>query len=98
MTMINLFGDEYADAPKYRKPPDKRKRAWEDAFQKWSNENSQNGLDPLGCCGFGAICDYCEDPAYGRPCVRALNAMVKDKRLTVDYGVRNFADWFMGDA
>ena len=31
------------------------------------------------------MCDYCEDNSYGRPCVRSLNAMIREKRLKIDY-------------
>ena len=65
----------------------KKKRNWENAFQKWSNymplgEGSINGY---GCCGYGSMCDWCEDNSYGRPCVRALNAMCREKNITIDY-------------
>ena len=72
--------DEYA----------KKKRKWENAFQKWSNDQWQDDTSPLGKCGYGFICDYCEDNSYGRPCVRALNAMCREKRITIDYSNRNF--------
>lgn len=68
----------------------KKKRNWENAFQKWSNEHSQDGNDSYGCCGYGVMCDYCEDNSYGRPCVRALNARCRARGLTVDYSIRNF--------
>ena len=63
----------------------KAKRRWEDHFQKWSNEQSEDGHTPEGCCGYGSMCDYCEDNSYGRPCVRALNAMLRDKKIRIDY-------------
>ena len=63
----------------------KLKRRWENAFQKWSDEQSQDGYSPEGCCGYGSMCDYCGDNSYGRPCVRALNAMVRDKKIRIDY-------------
>lgn len=93
--MENLFGEPYEELPtKKRKPQDKERRAWENAFQRWSNEAMQDGTSPLGCCGFGSICDYCEDNDKGRPCVRALNAMCREKRIEIDYSDRNFERWF----
>ena len=92
--MKNLFGDEYSEIPKKRKPPDKAKRAWENAFQRWSNKVSQEGNTPLGCCGYGSICDYCKDNHIGRPCVRALNAKAREKRIEIDYNDRDFEKWF----
>ena len=61
------------------------KRRWENAFQKWSDKQSENGHTPEGCCGYGSMCDYCEDNSYGRPCVRALNAMCREKKIRIDY-------------
>lgn len=70
----------------------KLKRKWENAFQKWSNymalgEGSINGY---GCCGYGSMCDWCKDNSYGRPCVRALNAMCREKGVAVDYEKMDF--------
>ena len=65
---------------------DKRKRRWENAFQRWSNEQFiGDGINDYGCCGYGSMCDWCTDNSYGRPCVRALNAMLREKNLQVDY-------------
>lgn len=63
----------------------KLKRRWENAFQKWSDKEHEDGLNPEGCCGYGSMCDYCDDNSYGRPCVRALNAMLRDKKMKLDY-------------
>lgn len=70
----------------------KKKRKWENAFQKWSDEH---GLEPnnttsYGCCGYGDMCDWCKDNSYGRPCVRALNAMCREKRIKIDYDDYDF--------
>lgn len=72
---------------------EKKKRSWENGFQKWSNymvqgEGSVNGY---GCCGYGSMCDWCEDNSYGRPCVRALNAMCREKHITINYEDRDYA-------
>lgn len=92
--MENLFGEEYSELPKKRKPQEKERRAWENAFQRWSNEAAQDETSPLGICGFGKICNYCTDNHIGRQCVRALNAMCREKRIEIDYSVRNFERWF----
>lgn len=68
----------------------KEKRNWENAFQRWSDRKSQDGTSPYGCCGFGSMCDWCDDPGNGRPCVRALNAMCREKHLTINYKQRDF--------
>lgn len=69
------------------------KRKWEYAFQKWSNEHgieNYGNTEDYGCCGFGSMCDWCTDNSYGRPCVRALNRMCREKRIQIDYSKRNF--------
>lgn len=72
-------------------PTDKEKRNWENAFQRWSNNKSINApTEHFGKCGYGSMCDYCEDNTYGRPCVRALNEMCREKQITIDYSERNF--------
>lgn len=63
----------------------KAKRKWENGFQRWSDRHSADGGSSFGCCGFGSMCDYCDDNTYGRPCVRSLNAMIREKRLKIDY-------------
>ena len=72
---------------------DKAKRKWENAFQKWSNEHGIEAVEHIesyGCCGYGSMCDWCEDNSYGRPCVRALNAMCREKRISLDYSDYDF--------
>lgn len=89
---LDLFGNEVEVK---RKPVDKEKLNWENAFQRWSDREAQDGSHSYGACGYGSMCDYCECNTYGRPCVRALNAMCRDKNITVDYTNRNFEDiWF----
>lgn len=69
----------------------KLKRNWENAFQKWSNDSFINdGTTYYGACGFGSMCEWCESNDYGRPCVRALNAMCRDKHIQIDYTNRDF--------
>lgn len=64
---------------------DKRKRKWENAFQRWSDEHGIEGTEDYGCCGYGSMCDWCSDNSHGKPCVRALNAMCREKRIKIDY-------------
>ena len=71
----------------------KKKRKWENAFQKWSNSfayGEGGGSYPYGCCGYGSMCDWCTDNSYGRPCVRALNAMCREKKIKIDYNDYEF--------
>lgn len=79
------------------KRPDIEKRRWENVFQKWSDEHGQDGYDSLGCCGYGSMCDWCKDNSYGRPCVRALNAMCREKGLLINYGSTDFGKIWRGD-
>ena len=43
------------------------------------------------------MCDYCEDNSYGRPCVRALNEMCREKGIAIDYDNRNYEDIWNGN-
>ncbi len=72
------------------------KRRWENAFQKWSNDHAQDGRDSFGCCGYGAMCDWCKDNSYGRPCVRALNAMCREKGWLINYTNNDFEKVWRG--
>lgn len=73
-----------------------QKTAWENAFQRWSNKVSQDVTNPMGICGYGVMCDYCEDNTYGRPCVRALNNLLRAKETTINYSKRNFKEIWYG--
>lgn len=76
-----------------KKKKQSAKRRWEYAFQKWSNEHGIESVDhpnSYGCCGYGSMCDWCKDNSYGRPCVRALNAMCREKHITIDYSDFDF--------
>lgn len=76
----------------------KIKRNWENAFQRWSNDKALNAeTEHYGKCGYGCICDYCVDNDKGRPCVRALNAMCREKHIAIDYSNRNYEEiWDKG--
>ena len=67
------------------KKADNLRRRWENGFQRWSDKEAQDGTYSFGACGYGCMCNYCEDNTFGRPCVRALNAMCRDSRITIDY-------------
>lgn len=86
----------YDVPPEPPKKADNQKRSWENGFQRWSNESAQDGSNPLGVCGYGSMCDYCNNNIYGRPCVRALNEMCRKKRITIDYNKRNYEDIWDG--
>lgn len=81
---------EVSPAPPQK--PDPQRRNWENGFQRWSDEAAQDGSNPLGICGYSSMCDYCDNNTYGRPCVRALNEMCKEKRISIDYSNRNYED------
>lgn len=72
-------------------------RKWENAFQKWSNEQACDGTESYGACGYGSMCDWCKDNDYGRPCVRALNAMCREKRIKIDHTDYNFEKIWRGE-
>ena len=73
----------------------KQKAKWQNAFQRWSDE-AMDGTTGCGVCGFGSMCDYCEDNSYGRPCVRALNAMCHEKGIEIDYTNYDFKEVWHG--
>ncbi len=72
------------------------KRNWENGFQKWSNKQAQDGTNSWGVCGYGSMCEYCEDNTYGRPCVRALNKMCREKWLYIDYSKMTYEEVWSG--
>ena len=75
----------------------KKKRCLENGVQRWSdNQSSSSDGKSFGCCGCGSMCDYCEDNSYGRPCVRALNEMCREKGIAIDYDNRNYEDIWSG--
>lgn len=85
----------FVGLPPRQNNTDKVKRNWENAFQKWSNKGMMGARsynDYYGVCGTSSICDYCTDNGYGRPCVRALNAMCREEKITIDYTKRNFEE------
>ena len=88
MTLINL--------PPKDNTEKNLKRRWENGFQKWSDKVSQDGLTSLGKCGYSFICDYCNGNLFGRPCVRALNTMCKERKITIDYTKNNYEEiWYL---
>lgn len=93
---IMMWGDTLENIQK--KHNDRMKRNWENAFQRWSDQSAfGDGTTSDGVCGYGAMCDYCEDNSYGRPCVRALNEWCRAKRKTIDYTNRDFEKVWRGE-
>jgi hypothetical protein len=75
----------------------KQKRNWENRFQRWSNNQFHEGRTGYGACGYGSMCDYCEDMTYGRPCVRALNEMLREMNTALNYTKRTFEEVWDGE-
>lgn len=69
-----------------------KKRRWENAFQKWSDNHGmqEDCVESWGACGYGSMCDWCKDNSKGRPCVRALNEMCREKGIRIDYDNMDF--------
>lgn len=89
MTLFKIPEGERADLAR---------RRWENAFQKWSDEHGMHDSETsYGACGYGVMCDYCEDNSYGRPCVRALNKMCREKGILINYSNRDFTKLWLGE-
>lgn len=95
---LDIFGNA-VEVKLTPKSDNKEKRNWENAFQRWSDKSitKTNITEPYGVCGYGSMCEYCEDNTYGRPCVRALNEMCREKHIKIDYKNRNFEDIWDGE-
>ena len=78
----------------YTREQDGLKQPWTGTV--WSDQHSADGGSSFGCCGFGSMCDYCDDNTYGRPCVRSLNAMIREKRLKIDYEKTGYVEAWEG--
>lgn len=92
----DIFGN-CTEPTKPKANTDKQKRNWENGFQNWSNKCLQHDdTSSNGVCGCGSMCDCCEDNSYGRPCVRALNAMCREKNIKIDYSKKNYEDIWNG--
>ena len=74
-----------------------KKSVWERAFQKWSNAKSQEPATDQGKCGYGVMCDLCGDCSYGSPCVRALNAWLRERGMRIDYNKAEPEDVWRGN-
>lgn len=92
---FNIFGN-LCNPISNRKSKNNEKRNWENAFQRWSDAEAQDGTTSYGKCGYGSMCDYCENNTYGRPCVRALNEMCRKEELSINYSKRNFNEIWGG--
>ena len=90
---IDIFGNAVKVKPKI----DKEKRNWENRFQRWSNKQMHEGINSYGACGYGSMCDYCKDMGYGRPCVRALNEMLRIANIKLDYKNITFEEVWNGE-
>ena len=90
---IDMFGE----VVKYKPKIDKDKRNWENRFQNWSNKQFHNGRVEYGACGYGSMCDYCEDNSFGRPCIRALNNMLRERKIVLDYENITFEEVWDGE-
>ena len=74
--------------PAFRLEQGKRRRNFNDRFQRWCNSN--------GKCGKGSVCTYCDDKTKCQPCVSALNRLCKENHISLDYSRRDFAEVWGG--
>lgn len=89
---INLFGDIGKGKSQKRE-----KINWENAFQRWCNAQFEYQTVSYGKCGYGIMCDWCQNNVLGNACVRALNQMCREKDIQIDYSKRNFENIWNGD-
>lgn len=84
---LSMFPGMEAEQKKRKKAADREKRNWENSFQYWSDKHGidANNQTSCGCCGYGSMCDYCKANDFGRPCVRALNEMCREKGIKIEY-------------
>lgn len=94
MSKEKQIGIFYDGVPKPK--IDKVKLNWENRFQRWSNKQFREGMSGYGACGYGSMCDYCEDNSKGRPCVRTLNKMLRERRIVLDYEKATFEEVWDG--
>lgn len=57
---------------------DRPRHTFEGRFQRWCDTHSFE-------CGKGTICRYCDGNFDGRPCVRALNMLMRQEGKGIDY-------------
>ena len=96
MTILNLLGEPTENEPQKSNKSDKAKRNWQNRFQRWCNKMFESEGTSIGKCGNGEMCDYCADNSYGRPCVRALNLMLREEQLPIDYSNADFLQVWNG--
>ena len=95
-TAFDLLGEPIENKSQKNDKSDKVKRNWENRFQRWCNKMFEEEGTSIGKCGNGEMCDYCADNSYGRPCVRALNLMLREKQLSIDYSNADFLQVWNG--
>jgi hypothetical protein len=80
---ITLFG-ENIPAKRSRSAEQKAKRNFLARFQRWSDKRADDPTTSEGKCGYGKPCDYCVNDSPN-PCSRALNRMIKETGVTINY-------------
>lgn len=89
---IDMFGEVVKHKPKI----DKDKRNQENRFQTWSNNQQSVSATHYGKCGYGSLCDYC-DLGTSKPCIRALNNMLRERKIVLDYENITFEEVWDGE-
>ena len=90
--MTDLFG---VDTKLLKKEKDRTKRNWLNRFQRWCDKKQKDETTSEGKCGYGMICDYCKGSELKKPCVKALNNFLKEKKIKIDYNTTDFDDvWY----
>lgn len=75
----------------------KKKRNFLARFQRWSDRRMHDPVSSEGKCGYGAPCDHCKSTSLHNPCARALNAMIRETGIEIDYDTADPADVWYGE-
>lgn len=81
---ITLFGGNIP-AKRSRSSEQKAKRNFLARFQRWSDKMADDPTTSEGKCGYGKPCDYCVNDWARSACSRALNRMIKETGIQIDY-------------
>lgn len=90
---INVFGEDVS-SKRSVSAEQKAKRNFLARFQRWCDKEADDETTATGMCGWGDPCDYCADSSVKSPCAKALNAMIKETGIQIDYETADPSDFW----